>query len=101
MSGIVVGQIYKHFKGGIYKVVGLHWMQHHWDAVHGGQEVLVVRYVRVMDAAGRWENRGEEWLRPVEDWQAEVEWPHGGRAQRFLPIAMALDLEEKAGAAKI
>lgn len=101
MCGIVVGQVYKHFKGGVYKVTGLHWMQHHWEGVHGGNEVLVVRYVRVMDAMGRWENRGEEWLRPVEDWQTEVIWPHGGKAPRFTPIAMALDFGELPGGDKI
>lgn len=91
MGDIVVGMTYMHFKGGVYKVVGTHYMQHHFEGVPDGQGLEVVRYVRVMTANGAWENRGEEYLRPLIDWEAPVEWPNGKIMPRFVPIQVALD----------
>lgn len=100
MYGVSVGQTYKHFKGGIYKVLGIHKLEHHWEGYHGGSDV-VVRYVRVMDASGKWDNSGQEFLRPLEDWEALVEWPHGERAPRFTHIVRASNFPAGPGAIKI
>lgn len=74
----MVGMVFKHFKGGIYKVTGIHKMQHHFPGVEGGQGLLVVRYTRILYPDGGWDTSGEEFLRPLEDWEAPVEWPTTG-----------------------
>lgn len=60
----MVGMTFKHFKGGEYKVEGVHSMQHHWEGVPDGQGLVVVRYVRVQKADGSWDDSGEEYLQP-------------------------------------
>ena len=90
----MVGMTFKHFKGGVYKVVGVHSMQHHWEGVPEGQGLVVVRYVRVQKADGSWDDSGEEYLRPFSDWEAQVVCPNTGKiVPRFRPIGMVDELE--------
>ena len=88
----MVGMVFKHFKGGTYRVTGVHKMQHHWEGVPGGQGLLVVRYTRILYPDGGWDTSGEEFLRPLEDWEAKVWWPTLGREdKRFIPIISAFE----------
>ena len=86
----MVGMVFRHFKGGVYKVVGIHKMQHHYEGVPGRQGLLVVRYTRILYPDGGWDTSGEEYLRPLEDWEALVMWPTGEMKKRFVPIYEAL-----------
>lgn len=91
---VEVGMTYKHFKGGVYKVLAVRKMQHHFVGVPSWQGLPVVEYIRVMWPDGGWDNSAEVFLRPVEDWEAQVEWPTAGRVmKRFVPIIEALDAE--------
>lgn len=90
----MIGMVFKHFKGGVYKVLGVHRMQHHYEGVPDGQGLLVVRYSRLVHPEGGWDTSGEEFLRPLEDWEAPVEWPTAGKVmKRFVPIFEAIDAE--------
>lgn len=92
----MIGMVFKHFKGGVYKVTGIHKMQHHYEGVADGQGLLVVRYTRILYPDGGWDTSGEEFLRPLEDWEAPVEWPTTGKVmKRFVPILEAMEAERK------
>lgn len=90
----MVGRTYKHFKGSVYKVVGVHSMQHHYSGVPNQDGVIVVRYIRMQTPDGGWDSSNEEFLRPLEDWEDKVWWPTAGKAlKRFMPILEALKAE--------
>lgn len=81
--GLGRGMVLRHFKGGVYQVLGECWL-----ATTGGQNLAgpYVRYVKLADADGKFVNSGVEYLRALQEFQDRVEWPNGLIGPRFIPI---------------
>lgn len=71
-EGAVRPGIYRHYKGGLYTVIGLAN-----DAEPSSRSVTTVTHVIYADADGRL------WLRTIEDFTARVGDGKGGLVQRF------------------
>lgn len=68
--------LYRHFKGGKYKV--LHTARYSED------ESLMVVYLNA---------KGEPWVRPLKMWNEVTDrWPDGVRRPRFVPVEKAPDI---------
>jgi len=61
--------VYKHFKGGRYRVLT--------TALHSETDDSLVVYVSL--------TTGEVFARPMTMWREEVVWPDGERRPRFVP----------------
>ena len=71
MEGILLGRIYKHYKGGQYLV--LHLSEESTNERIGEQGVVYVSLAH-----------GKIKHRRLEEFTEEVEWPDGKRLPRFL-----------------
>ena len=63
------GEVYKHYKGDSYEVVGL--------AIHSNDDIWMVVYKPLYENAD-----AELFARPLSDWYEDVEW-EGKVAQKF------------------
>lgn len=66
------GQIWRHYKGGTYEIVGM--------AVHSETLEKMVIYKMLYDSADF--KKGTMWVRPLEIWFKEQEW-QGKMVKRF------------------
>ena len=65
---IVVGGIYRHFKGRFYKVLNL--------ARHSGTEEAVVVYQALYEEQAIWVRSADEWLEEIKPgvWRFKLDW---------------------------
>jgi len=62
--------LYKHFKGGIYELLFL--------GLNEADLGLVAIY--------RHQGESQIWVRTIDKWNEEVEWPDGQKRARFTPL---------------
>ena len=70
-----VGSIYKHFKGGFYRIAGL--------ATHTETDETMVRYSKLEKVDKRWFVAADEWVRPKDNFLQQVSGPGGTLVDRF------------------
>ena len=63
------GEVYKHYKGDLYEVVGL--------AIHSNEDIWMVIYKPLYENAD-----AELFTRPLKDWRNVIEWD-GKEVERF------------------